>query len=169
MAIIRSGGLRILVLLLSFAALGAAEPPRDPDIIRYEETACFGFCPVFVVTVGRDGQGLFEGRQHTAVQGTRRFRMTRAQFTALAAKLAPLRPASGHISYDYDTRCQGAGVPPTDGASTNIGWREGRKGQSLHFYSGCPQRSVSLRLFQARAMLPIKAFIGQPCLRGRCR
>jgi hypothetical protein len=168
MAIIRSGGPRLLLPLLSLALVGASPPRPAPETIRYETTQCFGFCPLFVVTVHRDGQGVFEGRQHTAVQGTRRFRITRAQFRAFAATLEPVRPASGHVSYDYDTRCQGAGVPPTDGASTNVGWREGRTGQSLHYYSGCSQQSMELSLRQARALLPITAFIGRACLLGRC-
>lgn len=168
MAIIRSAGLRIFVLLPLLAVLGAAVPPSEPDSIRYETEPCFGFCPVFAVTVNRDGQGMFEGRQHTAVKGSRRFRMTRAQFRAFASKLAPLRPARGSIRYDHGTRCQGGGVPPTDGASTDVSWREGAASQSLHFYEGCPQRPIGLRLRQARALLPINHLIGPHCALGRC-
>jgi hypothetical protein len=169
MAIIRSGARCVLAFLLSLAAPGAAAPRREPDSIRYEATACFGYCPVFVVDVDRDGRGVFDGRRHTAVRGIRRFRMTRAQFTAFASKLAPVRPAGGDIRYDYDTKCKGAGVPVTDGPSTNVTWREGRTSQSLHFYSGCPQRPVYQRLSQAAKLLPIEAFIGKSGLRSGCR
>jgi hypothetical protein len=168
MAIIRSGTLRMLVLPLLFLTLAAAAPQPEPDSIRYEEMGCFFYCPVFVVSVDRDGRGLFEGRRHTAVHGPKRFRMSPAQFRAFASKLEPLRPAGGSVRYDYDTRCGGAGVPVTDGASTSVAWRSGQNRQFLHYYSGCPQPAVGQHLREAMALLPIKAFIGEACLQGRC-
>jgi hypothetical protein len=168
MAIIRSGAFRCLVLLSSLSALSTAAPHPEPDSIRYEAMGCFFYCPVFVVSVDRDGRGLFEGRRHTLVQGPRRFRMSPAQFQAFASKLEPLRPAGGSVRYDYDTRCGGAGVPVTDGASTSVAWRSGQSRQFLHFYNACPQKEVDRGLREAMALLPIKPFIGEACLRGRC-
>jgi len=94
--------------------------------------------------------------------------MSPAQFKAFASELEPLRPEAGSVRYDHDTRCGGAGVPVTDGASTNVAWRSGQSRQFLHFYSGCPQRDVERGLREAMGLLPIKAFIGEACLLGRC-
>jgi hypothetical protein len=168
MAIIRSAAFCILVLLSSLTGLSAAAPGPEPDSIRFEAEGCFFYCPVFVVSVDRNGRGLFEGRRHTLVQGPRRFRMSPAQFQAFASKLEPLRPAGGSVRYDHGTRCGGAAVPVTDGASTNVAWRSGQSRQFLHFYSACPQRDVDRGLREAMDLLPIKAFIGEACLLGRC-
>jgi hypothetical protein len=161
----------ILASILVAPALSAAAPPVAPDVasIRYEKTACFGFCPVFVVTLHSDGEGVFEGRQYTAVRGARRFHVTPERFRAFAAELAPLRPRAGKVLYDEANRCHGAGSAPTDGSSTGVAWRtrEGRE-TALYYYDGCGVPSVSERLDAARALLPVKAFVGRPCLRN-CR
>jgi hypothetical protein len=170
MAIIRSFGLRLLILTLLAPATQAAAAPRPgPDSIRYEEMGCFFYCAVFVVTVDREGRGFFEGKRYTEVQGSRRFRITPAQFRAFEATLAPLRPESGYVSIDDVNHCNGAGVPPTDGASTRVRWFDGRTSQSLHYYSGCAPQEVGLALSRALALLPIKGFLGEPCARNRCR
>ena len=170
MAIIRSFRLSLLMLpLLSLTTPGAAAPRPGPDAIRYEDLGCFFYCAVFVVTVDREGRGFFEGKRYTEVQGSRRFRITPAQFRDFETKLAPLRPASGYVSVDDVNHCNGAGVPSTDGGSTRVRWLEGRTSQSLHYYSGCPPREVAVALSQALALLPIKAFLGEPCGRNRCR
>lgn len=161
MEIIRSAAFRILTLLSSLPALSAAAPHPEPDSIRYEAMGCFFDCPVFVVSVDRDGRGLFEGRRHTVVQGPRRFRLSPEQFRAFASKLEPLRPAGGSVRYDHDTRCEGDGARVVDGASTNVAWRSGQSRQFLHFYHGCPQREVGRGLGEAAALLPIKAFVGE--------
>ena len=58
-------------------AVGEAEV----ESIVYETGPCFGACPVYRLTVGRDGSALFEGRRFTAVTGERRFSVTPAQYS----------------------------------------------------------------------------------------
>jgi len=155
--------MKTAIFLLAAAALLPATPAAaQVSSISYETTPCFGFCPVYRVTVNADGSGLFEGRQHSRVQGQRRFRITRAQYRAFVARLAPARPARGDITYDHATRCQGTGVPPTDGASINIVWTEGRRRQSLHYYTGCSVARVERALSEARRLLPIERWINPP-------
>ncbi|NWO68033.1 DUF6438 domain-containing protein, partial [Escherichia coli] len=71
----------------------------ESDSIRYETGACFGRCPIYAVTVRPDGSGVFEGKRFTAVTGERAFKLSRAQYDAFAAKLAPYRPESGQVRY----------------------------------------------------------------------
>lgn len=138
------------------ASAQAAPRPRPVSSISYETTACYGFCPVYKVTVNVDGSGTFEGREHVAALGERQFRISRAQFAALARHLEPIRPARGDVRYDAASRCRGAGLPPTDGASMVVTWRGApRAPQTLLFYSGCPQRDVQTRLRDAPRLLPI--------------
>jgi len=152
------------VLLLPGVALANGAPVT----IRYETTECFGFCPVYRVTVSPDGSAMFEGRRHTAVQGRRHFRLTRAQVSAFARRLAPYRPARGRVSYDYETRCQGAGAPATDMSSINVSWQGPRGRRSLHFDGGCQNEPIRSALTAAPRLIPIAGFIGPPC-RSNCR
>ena len=146
--------------LLALAAMAVLAAPAVT--ITYETTPCFGYCPVYRVTVNSDGSGVFEGMAHSRVQGVRRFRITHGQFRAFVARLAPARPARGNISYGYDDRCQGAGAPPTDGASINVVWNEGGRRQRLHYYTGCSAPQVQRALFEAPGLLPIGQWINPP-------
>jgi hypothetical protein len=153
------------VYLLPVAVLAAALPaPAAAQLtsISYETTACFGYCPIYRVTVNADGGGLFEGRRFSAFQGQRRFRISPAQFRAFAARLAPVRPARGDIVYDRETRCQGAGPPPTDHPSIIVTWIETRRRQTLHFYTGCRNPEILRALGEARGLLPIERLINPP-------
>jgi hypothetical protein len=129
------------------------------DSVSYETGPCFGACPVYRVTVNRDGQGLFEGRRFTAVTGERRFSVTPAQFRAFVARLAPLRPASGERRYAGEA-CE---TMATDLPSAEITWRAADL-QSLYFYFGCDMernRAIAERLRSAPDLLPIAGMIGR--------
>ena len=153
-------------LLLPVAALAAAALPSPAAAqvtsISYETTPCFGFCPIYRVTVNADGSGLFEGRRHSQAQGQRRFRITPAQFRAFVARLAPARPPRGDITYDRGTSCQGAGPPPTDHPSIIVTWTEARRRQRLDFYTGCRNPDIRRALDDARRLLPIERWINPP-------
>lgn len=152
--------------LIPLAALAATASPAPAAAqlasISYETTPCFGFCPIYRVTVNADGRGVFDGGRHSQVQGERRFRITRAQFRAFVARLAPARPRRGDISYDHATRCQGAGPPPTDQPSIIVTWTERRRHQTLRFYTGCRNERVRRALDGARGLLPIERLINPP-------
>jgi hypothetical protein len=149
------------ILALFAATAGAPSLAAQPASIGYETTPCFGRCPVYRITVNANGRGVFEGIHHNPVQGRRNFRITPAQYRAFVQRLAPLRPARGSIAYDQATRCQGAGMPPTDNASIVVRWTDrARPGQTLRFYLGCPNRQIRRTLEDARRLLPLAPFIG---------
>lgn len=130
----------------------------EPAAIVYETGPCFGACPVYRVTVGADGQGLFEGRRFTAVTGERRFTVTPDQYRRFAAQLAPVRPASGTVRYAGEACSQNA----TDMPSVDVTWRAAAAEQRLYFYYGCDMegnRALGERLRAAPALLPIAALI----------
>src|SRR5512139_4200220 len=106
----------------------------DPQRISYETGPCFGACPVYRVTVSADGEGQFEGKRFTAVQGQREFRVSPDEYRAFAAALAPLRPAGGAVRYDGPPRCKRMA---TDLPSVTVTWH-GSDGaeQSLFYYYG---------------------------------
>ena len=135
--------------------------PIEADSISYQTGPCFGRCPVYTVSVRPDGTGMFEGRNFTAVTGERAFRLTRAEYDAFAAKLAPYRPERGEIRYTPDEpRC---GSAPTDMPSVEVIWtRAIGDSQKLHFYYGCRNANPAMAeaLGHAAELLPIQTLIG---------
>ena len=151
-----------LVALPVLALFAAAQAQARPAVesITLETGACLGTCPVYQVTVRADGTGIFTGGRYTAVQGERRFRITRARYRAFAAHLAPIRPRTGSINYADAAHC---GDEATDLPGSSVVWQAGRRRQTLAFYSGCmnPQlRPIGQRLGTAFGLLPIADFIG---------
>lgn len=129
--------------------------------IGYETGPCSTLCPVYRVTVGADGKGLFEGVRYTAAAGRHRFAVPAQSFSAFAAALEPVRPKHGLSPYDSRRGCEtrAGGFP-----SARISWR-GRSGprQILLYDFGCNaerNRAVSDRVGQAPSLLPIAELIG---------
>jgi hypothetical protein len=159
----------VVVALGGLALTGCARTERpgrplpiEADAIRYETSPCFGRCPVYAVTVRPDGTGLFEGRQFTAASGAHPFRLSRAQYDAFAARLAPYRPASGEVRYaPGEKNCPNA---PTDMPGVNIHWtRAIGDSQALTFYYGCRRDNPAMAEALGGAVegLPIQALIGE--------
>jgi hypothetical protein len=133
----------------------------ESDSITYETGPCFGRCPVYAVTVRPDGSGVFTGKRFTAVSGERAFRLSRTQYDAFAARLAPYRPASGEVRYaPGEASCPNA---PTDMPSVDVTWtRAIGDSQAVHFYLGCRRgnEGVAEALGGAVELLPVQEMIG---------
>lgn len=154
--------IKAAALFLSAMPLAPALAAHGPvTSLTYETGPCFGACPVYRVTVNADGTGLFEGRRFTATSGAQRFRLTRRQYRAFLAYLAPVRPAHGEVRY------QGRDMCPhmiTDMPSASVVWHERRAEQTLYYYFGCDRernRALAERLRQAPSLLPIGDYIGR--------
>lgn len=154
---------KIAILLAAALALPAAStarprPATPVETVAFETGPCFGTCPVYRVTVNSNGTGTFEGRHHTAVTGTRAFRLRPGQYQAFARHLAPLRPARGTVRYAGE-RCRSMA---TDMPSVEVTWRPRRGTQGLYFYYGCDMqrnRAIAARLTAAPGLLPIGDYI----------
>jgi hypothetical protein len=153
--------LAMAAMLLAIPGPVLAEQPGAVRSIRFSVSACMRYCPIYSVTVQADGSAVFNGEDYTAVRGERPFRISPAQFQALARHLAPFRPANGDLRYDDSTNCQGAGEPPTDFPSRGVIWTgaEGSR-QMLSFYTGCNVPPLAAALARVPEMLPIGDFIG---------
>jgi hypothetical protein len=136
--------------------------PIESDSIRYETGPCFGRCPVYSVTVRSDGSGVFEGKQHTEVTGTREFKLSADQYKAFADALAAWRPASGEKRIvPGEPGCEQVA---TDLPSVSIRWtRAIGDSQGLDFYYGCDMEkneAMANALGNAPDALPLEELIG---------
>lgn len=162
--------MRTIALLLPLTACAAAAPPPgapvpiEQEAIRYETAPCFGTCPVYAVTVRPDGTGRFEGRSHTAVTGTRDFRLDPAAYRRFAETLARYRPREGDVRYaPGEPNCEPAA---TDMPSATVTWESntGAAPQTLSYYYGCrsdESRALAEALRAAPGLLPIAELIGR--------
>lgn len=162
-----------LSMLAACAAPGAAAPgaagpgapvPIERESVTYSTQPCFGFCPVYSVTMTPEGEGRFEGRRHTAVTGERRFTVDRETAERFIEHLGAVKPAEGDRRIEMQsTDC---GIAPTDMPSIDVRWEAntGAAPQSLHLYLGCrsPEAErVRAVLTAAPALLPIEGLIGK--------
>lgn len=92
----RRPALGLLTLTLAVSAIVAAcRRPTPPaaangpaaapvaELLRFERTACYGPCPVDVLTVRNDGRLHYEGREHAPRQGRYTGQLTPAEQAAL--------------------------------------------------------------------------------------
>lgn len=157
--------MRVAMAGMMLAMTGCAQGPARPEAagagggeaITYATAPCYGTCPVYRVTVRPDGSGTFEGVQHTAVTGVRRFPAGADAYRRFAATLAPYRPDGERLVQPDSPDCRAA---PTDMPSTDVRW--GAR-DHLVFYAGCRLGNERLAdaLTSAPDMLPIAGFVGR--------
>lgn len=138
--------------------------PARTILISYG--ACLGKCPIFTVTISVLGQGNFEGQNFTAVNGNRAFPVSRAQYDAVAAALAPLRPAddSQLKAYSDPNHRPACTDYRTDKPTRIVTWTglDGKQ-QALVWDSGCRDEryaGVQPAIDKALAALPVGPWIG---------
>ncbi|WP_312491323.1 DUF6438 domain-containing protein, partial [Sphingomonas sp.] len=86
------------MMLGGCATTGRAGRPATStpgETVRVAVGPCFGFCPVYSVSVAPDGAVHFVGERHTAVLGARTTRVPAPVPSALVRDLARYRPATG--------------------------------------------------------------------------
>ena len=69
------------------ASSSATPAPQGSITITLERTACFGFCPVYRVTLRDDGTVEYTGRQHVKVTGAQTWKIDPAAVRALAQEM----------------------------------------------------------------------------------
>ena len=122
---------------------------REPVSITFDHSACYGFCPDYKATVFADGRGLFVGRGHVKVKGTRAFAFSPAQFRALAAAVEPLRPERGSIPRSPTTECN-----VMDGSSVTLIWT-GANGESQSVCLGSHKELTGRDAAEAGRIMPL--------------
>lgn len=115
----------VSILTLALAACAnqngnpvSSTPPVSQKEISFTVGPCFGFCPVYSVSVKADATVAFEGKRHTAHLGQRNLTADRTAFAKLEAELAPFRPATGSTDR---TKCD---VEASDMSDYHIVWTD---------------------------------------------
>lgn len=120
---------------------------------------CFGFCPVYSVSVKSDATVAFEGKRHTALLGQRNLIGSPAAYAKLEAELAPFRPANGRTER---TRCD---VEASDMSNFQIVWTDPDGSKTVLDHSlGCRSATndrLNAVLRQAPNTLSISSWIRQ--------
>lgn len=127
------------VLLVTLAACAAtidgptASPnPTAEPIISISRGPCFGFCPVYTVSVARGGRVSFQGERHTALLGNHARAAPAGAYGRLSRAFARYRPAAG------ETRTAPCERRLTDQSIYTIIWRSaGVEPATLTFDMGC--------------------------------
>ncbi|UEC01713.1 DUF6438 domain-containing protein [Burkholderia vietnamiensis] len=77
---------------------------------------CFGYCPVYDLTIHSDGQVRFHGERHTMLLGDRELQRPPAKYKEASTLLEPFRPADASVS---ETKCDRT---ITDSQTYEITW-----------------------------------------------
>lgn len=77
-------------------------PPVSGETVSYSVGPCFGFCPVYAVSVTPDGHVAFDGERHTATLGKQDRDGGAQAYRTISNALAAYRPATGTTA---DTQC----------------------------------------------------------------
>ncbi|WP_309086620.1 DUF6438 domain-containing protein [Chelativorans sp.] len=144
-------------MALTLLVLSAESAPAES--ITVERGPCLGECPVYRIEVSASGEGTFDGRRFTAVQGQRKFSITRQEWSAFQGVLAPYRPRGTEDITPGHPRCR---QMATDHPSIIVTWAEGKRTDRLIFNYGCkdPENAAMARvLSDAPDLLPVGEFI----------
>jgi hypothetical protein len=167
---------RFLTLFLTCLALAGcaqtgpdkpvAESPaleRDPspaDYIKPSKTACFGFCPVFDLTLYGDGRVLFHGGRYTKQSGQHTTRYSTGRF------LEVLRALEARGFRDLDARYdrQTCKIWATDHPSVIMEVRAEGLAKSVTWYQGCrgidDRARLSRMVEELDRILQVETFVG---------
>jgi membrane dipeptidase len=69
------------------ASAASSAPSQGPIAISLERTACFGFCPVYSVTLRDDGSVTYSGKEHVKVTGNQTWKIDPGAVRALAQEM----------------------------------------------------------------------------------
>jgi hypothetical protein len=123
--------LAVLVLFGSIALADSSVPEKgaaSPPIVSLERTACYGRCPIYKVTVLRDGTVLWEGGRFVKVTGKATAKLPAAAMTDLGKAFARADFFALQDKYEsYDV---------TDHPSAITSFDDGKRKKTIRHYHG---------------------------------
>lgn len=126
--------MRILaaLLLLSSVALADSSVPNaagaSPVMVTLERTACYGRCPVYKVSVLRDGTVSWDGERFVKTTGKATAKLPASAMSELAKAFARAGFFALHDKYEsYDV---------TDNPSAIVSFDDGKRNKTIRHYHG---------------------------------
>lgn len=105
-------------------------PVRPGVLASLERTACYGLCPVYVVTVFDDGRVEYEGKDFVKTKGKVTSKLDASKLDALRSAFKDTDFFSlGDYSYNPKT-------DPTDGPGASLYYASGGRAHAVQHYSG---------------------------------
>jgi hypothetical protein len=128
---------------LALADSTVPEPSSGASVmLSLERTACFGRCPIYTVTVLRDGTVRWEGKQFVKVSG-------KATAKLSAATLAALADAFKRAGY-FALADQYENHDMTDGPTAIMSYADGAKKKTIRHYHGDSSAPQKLSQLESR-------------------
>lgn len=72
----------------------------EKSFLDFRKTPCFGDCPVYEVSINKDGKIYYNGINYVLIKGKKEFQLTEKQFSTLKEKLAKKSFSDFKDSYD---------------------------------------------------------------------
>lgn len=136
--------MRAFLIAIAAFAVASCATTTDPApgtgevrSIMLGEEPCFGFCPVYEITLTPDDGYVLNGRQHTATQGESRGMLPEGSFARAVAALetAGFRSLPSDLTYNNAAACPGPQV--SDMPYTNVVVEYANGSHAVHHYHGC--------------------------------
>ena len=132
-----------LIAIAAFAVASCATTtgpnPGSGDVrsITLGEEPCFGFCPVYEITLTPDDGYVLDAQRHTATQGESRGMLPEGSFARAVAALetANFRSLPSDLTYNNAAACAGPQV--SDMPYTNVAVEYSNGSHSVRHYQGC--------------------------------
>lgn len=154
--------LPILLVLLSAVALvacgaGTVETPGDEtaaevETITLERQPCFGFCPVYTLTIHSDGQVAYDGLNHVEVAGPQ----TDTIDPAAVQQLGEAMIAAGYL--DWEDAYMNQDVTDMPYVITSLTLTDGTTQRIEHYYG---DHSAPEALTEVESMIDETAGVAQ--------
>ena len=137
-------GLPISLFLIALSATAAPPEAAQIDSITLERTSCYGTCPVYKVTVRRDGSVVYDGKQFVKVTGHRSRKIPVEQFQKLTREIQRIGFFSLKDKYSSKENPDGSIEVITDQPTRITTVRAGKLHKRVENYYGGPDSLARL-------------------------
>ncbi|MEN0652961.1 MULTISPECIES: DUF6438 domain-containing protein [Hyphobacterium] len=105
--------------------------------ITMEDEPCFGFCPVYRITLTPGDAYVLDGQRHTATQGISEGQLQTGAFAAAvqALETANFRSLPEDLTYNNPAACPGPQISDMPHTRVTVEYSNGT--HSVHHYHGC--------------------------------
>ena len=135
----RASGFSFLLWAFSSFVIAASPEAVHVDAIILERTSCYGTCPVYKVTLQRDGKVAYDGKEFVKVTGHRTRKIPPEHFQQLAREVEQIGFFGFKAEYRYKRNPDGSAEFVTDMPTRFTTVQAGKLRKRVVNYYGGPQ------------------------------